>query len=362
MSLTAFSIALVPPVADAHVILSVGQEGYTNADGYVLFAVDRDTWLSFSIHHPDYLPYLSGAVFVTENFPLQIAITEKPKLTRLIADVPRLVTEDGLPFIWAGATNFLLFQRYLEDFNIEPMFYPGANLHRFTLVMKILPNAAGLPDMRPENYPGVFWDKFEAFWDVLEAHNCYGEATVFCDLEQLNLNHDLVWQRKVFGQAVEIMQSKHNAILELVNEYPKNGVDPTKFDKPRGVLSSRGSGLADAPPARPCWDFFGWHGRRDFPKVASSTEDMWYVGNSIRDGWHSDRFPKSVAVHDEPMGFGPIEILDRRSTNPFLAMSIASASRVLGAGATFHSDSGALSVPWHATEARCANAFYAALR
>lgn len=153
-----------------------------------------------------------------------------------------------------------------------------------------------------------------------------------------------------------------NLLVELVNEADKNGIKPAQFSHPgRGLICSRGSGLADEPPARPCWDFFGWHGRRDFPKVTSSTEDMWYIAHSQHDGWQSDQYPPSLVVHDEPMGFAAVAEPNRRSNDPNLARELAAASVVLGAGGTFHSDAGIQSVLFDDVTRACALAWFSAM-
>lgn len=139
----------------------------------------------------------------------------------------------------------------------------------------------------------------------------------------------------------------NNVVLSLVNEFQQNGVDPNAFEKPDGFLFSFGSSVSDtAPPRAGDSDYIEWHGRRDWPKVTSSAEDMYAV-------IQEHQIP---GVHDEPAR------QDRPPQfSPRLAAQIALTARLLGAGATFHSISGLRSQPFTPFEQDCARAFFAHL-
>lgn len=270
--------------------------------------------------------------------------------------------QHGQPWIWKGATDFLLFQRFLRGEDVTPIIRErnafGANVLRFTSTMAVLPMAIGFDELKPENYP-LYWDKLPQFLDLLDSEAMHGECTVFCDMQLIGWS--LSKQIEHWERICSLLRDRRH-FVELVNEYKKNGVDPMQFAKPPGLISSRGSGLSDEPPARPGWDYFGWHGRRTpHYKIPSSTEDMYPIANSLPDGWNSHLYANMVAVHGEPMGFGPEAIEGKRSTDPTLARNIASASKYLGSGGTFHSESGLYSRPWTDIEKACATAFYEGL-
>lgn len=141
----------------------------------------------------------------------------------------------------------------------------------------------------------------------------------------------------------------NNIFLELGNEVSKNGVDPKNFSKPEGIIYSAGSEVSDTAPDVFA-DYFGWHGRRDWPKLAN-VEDMYEV--SIKH--------HCVAVHDEPIGAAEFDQEGRRTTSAKAMAAIASNSVRLGAGATFHSEAGLRSELWGPIQEDCAHAFYHAI-
>lgn len=280
-------------------------------------------------------------------------------LGRIHVEHHRFVDEDGQEWIWRGATNFLLFQRFLEGEDIEPLLYPGAEVYRVTLVMKFIPNLVGLRDLRPENY-AHYWPGLDAFAEYLLVRRKRLEATCWCDIQMMG--QDRRWLQRHLDQANEILNARPNAFGELVNEYPKNGVNPLDFQRPHGaMLWSRGSGLVDAPPARPGWDWFGFHGRRDWPKVTSSTEDMWAIANSVKDGWNSHLYPPMIAIHGEGIGFSEVAIANKRSTSKRLARLLGVASRELGSGGDCHLDAGVMSLPLGPIQQDCLAEFSQAL-
>lgn len=142
----------------------------------------------------------------------------------------------------------------------------------------------------------------------------------------------------------------NNVFIELGNEVSKNGIDPHNFTKPAGILASAGSSLSDAKPDV-YWDFFGWHGRRDWPKL-SNVEDMLEASEENND---------CVGVHDEPIGAAEFDQEGRRTTSVLAMRTIAANSARLGSGATLHSEAGLRSELWGPKQLTCAKAFYAAM-
>ncbi len=269
---------------------------------------------------------------------------------RLHAEGDQLVRADGQPFVWKGCSDFLLYHRFLLEESIEPLLQErvaaGANL------VRVLGMCEKIEHFWPQDHTD-FYRGLELFVPLLADRGLYVEFVVFADAQLVMPS--LAARQTHFTKIIEALRPHDTAIVELVNEYPKNGVNPAGFARPSGLLCSAGSGLADASPAMPLWDFFGWHGRRDWPKVTSSTEDMWYYSH----GAHEQHI--CPAVHDEPMGFAEEPIYQKRSNDPKLARQIGASCAVLGAGGTFHSEAGLRSEPFGPVQRKCAEAFFAAL-
>ncbi len=288
-------------------------------------------------------------------FGLALVEPNDPPMPPLTVRIPDgFFLPDGTRWIWKGCTDFLLYKRFLDGEDIRPILldrrYVGANL------LRVLLQCHNIAHFYPQDYGDQFYQRMPEFSALLSRYGFRWEATVYADEQNIHsgMNH---WH-----SACVALGGVPNVVVELCNEYPKNGIKPEDFSHPgRGLICSRGSGLADKPPARPAWDFFGWHGRRDFPKVTSSTEDMYAISRSLPDGWNSPAYPKSIAVHDEPMGFASNPQPNRRSNDPNLARELAAASVVLGAGGTFHSDDGIQSRIFGPVTKACALAWYSAM-
>ena len=155
------------PVREAGIILSIGQEGWTNMDGYVAFQVPTETAFQFSVHKQGYDTTAAPVVTITQNTDFRyIARRLAPLVRPLHIEDLRFIDDAGQEYIYKGATNFLLFQRFLEGEDIEPLLYPGAEVYRTTLVMKYIPNLIGFRDLRPENYPH-YWTGLDDFAEYL---------------------------------------------------------------------------------------------------------------------------------------------------------------------------------------------------
>lgn len=263
-------------------------------------------------------------------------------------------------WIWKGCTDFLLYKRYLEEGAdaIRPVLldrrYVGAN------ILRVLLMARNITRFYPQDYGERFFSELVPFSILLEEYEFYWEPVVFADAQYIiprQPDQILHWYA-----VTDPLKQVVNALPELVNEYPQNGVRPDEFQHPGGgLVCSRGSGLSNEPPYRPGWDFFGWHGRRDWPKVTSSTVNMFYMARG--DPWADEgvSYPPIVGVHDEPIGFAEHAIPDKRSNDPQLALQLGASCRVLGSGGTLHSDDGILSRPFGGRTQECAQAFFMGL-
>ena len=273
-------------------------------------------------------------------------------IPRVRVDGSRFVTEHGAPWVWKGATDFLLFKRFLEGQDIVPILNErkavGANL------VRVLGMCHYITHFYPQDHAN-YYEKLSAFFDLLFEHRLYVEFVCFADQQEVKID-----EQAHFNRVCDVIRSKSNVFLELVNEWRKNGIDPNEFSKPSGIISSRGSGLGDEAPPTPGWDYHTWHGRRDWPKVLFANEDMWFVKEGIVYPNHHVDVPRPT-VADEPIGFGPHDIPGRRSNNPYVAKVTAETGLLFGSGATFHSDEGIQSQGFQPHTTFLAKTFFAGL-
>ncbi len=263
--------------------------------------------------------------------------------------------QNGQRWKWKGASDFRLYQWFLEGRDIRPVLdqrrAAGVNILRVFGMYN-----GGIGQFLPSTYPAYF-GAFPAFANLLAEYGLQFELTAMADCQTF-LNNDQ--QHMYWGTLGIALSGIDNVVVELVNEYKKNGVDPAGFGPLNGILCSRGSGLSDEPGFVPGWNYHTWHGRRDWPKVLFSAEDMWYVG----EGWGpagAYQYPVIPIVHDEPIGFADENQPGRRSNDPYVARVIGGTSIEYGAGVTFHSDYGIQSQLWSPQVDLCARVMFDAV-
>ncbi len=268
-------------------------------------------------------------------------------------------TLNGARWPWKGSSDFRAYQWFLDGRNLSDLYAQrraaGANLLR---VFGMYDGGIGV--FTPAQYGTAYFDGLIPFLREAASEGFQVELTAFADAQNIPELRDTNHQQEHWTRLAQSIQGEDNLVLELVNEYPQNGVDPNRFGPIGGFLCARGSSLSDSPPALPAWDYHTWHGRRDWPKVLFSAEDMWYVG----EGWGPAgpyQYPVIPIVHDEPIGFADDNVPGRRSNDPYVARVLGQTGAAYGAGATFHSDAGIQSVLWSDRVEQCAHTFYAAI-
>jgi hypothetical protein len=139
-------------------------------------------------------------------------------------------------------------------------------------------------------------------------------------------------------------------LVELLNEFGhgSQNLDPSQFQKPAGLLSSHGSGLTDAPPVEPLWDFATYHPRRDPPL-------------DTRGFTNYDPY-EFQAVWPKPCPYIPDEGIKPQhyGFNPAYARQLGRHC-AMQSGGTFHSDHGVRSLLWPPEVFACAQEFYLAI-
>ncbi len=241
---------------------------------------------------------------------------------------------------WYGATDFLLYKRYLDGEDISALLADRAALG--VNLLRVLGMAQTIAAFHPQDYPG-YYSTLPGFCSLLLAHGFQLELTVFADAQSV-IGGNLGLLRSHFQRVVDALHGVPNVFLELVNEWTQNGITPTDFVRPSGIISSRGSGIAGDYPPTPPWDYCTYHVPRDgeWPRKASHIRE-------IRDDGGYNR----PVVQDEPMGAGETDQPNRRSTVANDFFYFGATSQMMGAGSTFHSDCGILSTLLTPTQHAC---------
>ena len=296
---------------------------------------------------------LATPQWYSDTFPMDqptpaVILPLGPLHTQVSSIFTGFMDEQNTPWIWKGMTDFLLYKRYLDGEDITPLLQERRSLGANTL--RVLLMCHNIAHFYPQDY-AEYYTKLPQFSQLLASYGLRWEAVAFADQQNVKVDEQAHW-----NQVGNTLRFQSNAFLELVNEFPQNGIDPSKFQHPAGMLCSHGSGLADSQPAIPFWDFVGWHGRRDMPKVTSSGEDLYYIQHGMVKEFYGDG--PAVAIHDEPMGFAEVEVPGSRAASPILAKQIAATSAFLGAGGTFHCDDGIQSRLLRPNQMACAKAFF----
>lgn len=273
-------------------------------------------------------------------------------MERIHADGEVFVTESGARWTHAGHIDFLLYKRSLEGVTIEPLLaerYAAGSRVVCTLGM-----CHYIEHFYPQDYGDVYYSHLRPFAQALAAAGFYWMPILFADQHMVRVS-----EQQHFRRCYEGLAGEPNVHPSLVNEYPKNGIDPSRFVKPEGtgLLWSRGSGLADDEPPRPAWDWTEFHPRRDWPKVLMGNFDGWWVKEGVREGGPRVDRP-TPCVSTEPIGFWSHDIPGRRSSSPDLARVIGHTCVDFLRGGNFHSENGIRSESWDARTTECAVQFF----
>lgn len=253
----------------------------------------------------------------------------------LRVDGKRLVTDDGTTWRGRGFSDFRLLERFVLGEDIAPVLTErirlGANYLRVFLMYN-----GGIGHLAPVTSLARLSD----FLSRLEARGLRAEIVVFADAQTIPID-----QHEYLGAVAKILRQHWNALGELVNEAPQNGVNPIAFDKPSGpTLWSRGSNLGDQPP------FAGW----DYLTSHPDRNDEWPRKVPCRE--YLD-----PCFEDEPIGASATDQPGRRSANADDFGYFGGICGEWAQGCLFHSDSGIQSVVLGPVERAAAVAFFAGL-
>lgn len=242
-------------------------------------------------------------------------------------------------YVHKQATNYLLFQRFLEGHDLSRLWYDGFEGYNVTFLMSVVPKQAGLRELRPENYDR-FYERAAEFLDLAESQHKRIETTLLCDCRELNIDHAA--QVRHVETLYDVLRSKPGHLCQLGNEVEKNGIDYGNFSKPAGVFWSRGSSLAGGPCPLPPGDYSTAHLSRDGGGAYLDAQSYYMVqGYDGYPGTHG------AVIVNETRGASNSENSGRRTTDASYFRKIASAARGWS-GMTFHADFGIHSEPCEA--------------
>ncbi len=264
-------------------------------------------------------------------------------------------------FPYRGFSSFSLLRRFLDGEDINPYLNAWSSIgYNLTRVFSQMDwNAAtGLKNLIPADY-GNYYNLIPSFLNLLSQHGLY------CELVDhtfpYNLNDSILHSDKLSV----IGRNHKNYFKELANEPPVNGIDIN------GIYNGFNKNLINFPWSTGVYEpdaektgfpkgtYVGPHLDRgdEWPRKFRQLEE--YRSGSVVNGAIPLLCP---IVHDEPIGGWNENIPGRRSNVPTDFHSHGAGCQVLGAGGTYHHQSGLDSILPTGLEWECAKSFIKGLR
>jgi hypothetical protein len=271
-----------------------------------------------------------------------------PEQGRLHVEGRRFYDTNNRVWRWRGATEFLLFARYLNGEDIAPQLEwlvdRGFNVLR---VFGEVPSGFGAVRMGIANYGRPFERpdfeaKLHAFFNVLEEHGLRCEYTVLTYPDAASVMRAHV--QRVF----DIAASHWNVMVEAANEPEYNRIDAVAVMQGvnrRGVLSAYGLDPARAGRGArvPVLDYGTTHDlQRDLEHSPYNTRDALDMQNALGVPFVNDEpigaiDPGNPAFKENgPEMWGGINGGGARTVNRDLFISAAAIAYMYSAGYTFH--------------------------
>lgn len=246
---------------------------------------------------------------------------------------------------WRGLSDFRLAQAQMAGEAIADRLAErwdlGASLIR---VFGMKANNTGwdlLPQLRAD-----YWGDLRRFFDTVSPTGLTVEWTCFADTR--SVMPDQAHQLDFWGKTIETLRPYASFVrLELCNEWnhPTQQINPGVFPRPSGITASHGSGLTDADPVGPRWDYATYHARRDGAKGFTNYDP--YEFQSL----YPQPCPLIPDEGAKPTDYG---------FDTAYAGLMGAHARV-GWGGTFHWGGGVNSESMDEPTKACARAFFAAL-
>lgn len=253
-----------------------------------------------------------------------------------------VVAATGRRWWWKGATDMLLPARLEAGENISPILDQRRNAGA-TIIRALAMGYPFWPSGAPVQFATV-----RRFFEMTATARVYIEWVIFAGTRTVMPRPDA--QLRFYQETLDVVRAYPHVLVELLNEqgHGTQQIDPQIFPRPGGVLASHGSGLTDASPVTPLWDFATYHPRRDRPPDSRGFTN--YDPFAFQNDWPKPcPFIPDEGIKPQEYGFNP----------EWAAQMGRHAAHC--AGGTFHSDAGVRSLPWTPEEVRCAEAFYSAI-
>jgi hypothetical protein len=226
-------------------------------------------------------------------------------------------------------SEFSLYKYYLDGQNIQHILEERKALG-FNCLRVWLLNTSVIPGgLIPNKYP-EFYKKLAPFAALCSAYGFYVEFTVFTQTKSLMPG---------VNEQQAALQGVPNVLLELVNEYDQHDNDcSNQLSKPKGIISSHGSGGSDALGKQPFWDYTQYH---------TNTLSEWQrkVGHNAMEIADEYRIP---CISNENKRYPD------NDSSSIHAYDAAAGATLLTAGACYHSQGGKFSRLFNDVEKYCA--------
>lgn len=172
---------------------------------------------------------------------------------------------NGKKFFPIGISSFSLAKLYFNGHDIDPILNQMISLGFTTPRIFLMWSAI---NFTPKHYVDYFThlDKFARY---LEQSGLIPEYVIFTDAQILMPSE--IEQKTFLHRCASILHDRC-CFKELVNEYPKNGIQPDHFSRPDGTMWSSGSNVDSLGPAEPLWGYATYHSRRDYKWLENSAK------------------------------------------------------------------------------------------
>ncbi len=321
--------------------------------------------LNYADTNPIYIPQSYYLLPEDMNGNVQISL-EKAPLTRLHVNGHDFYDGNNNRVFIKGATDFLLYKKYLDGEDIKPLLAERAALG--ANCVRVIGMVNSFSHWYPQEYGNRYYESLDFFCQLVEDYGMYVYFTIFADTQIVM--PDKVQQLNHYNKVITAFASVQNILIELVNEpYAHSNAtdDPFIFPKPAGIIFFGGSyndALGDELRPVPPEDAHDYHTPRDGKDNLLEGGFKWAADQAVNA--HPEyKYRGKPVMSGEPQKFAdPNDPRKGGSTlsNPVNARMMAGSARGTACGIFFHTASGVFSTPYNQVEISCAQAWFRELR
>lgn len=371
----------IPPVVIPPSSLKKPEVTVTNwkpdatVDGWVFEGIDRENpgfgfkvWTENGSFYASFTnPIGSGRTGATRLYkkcatttpPVEPPVPIPPSaISKVRVDNLLFKDEQNNIFPYRGFSSFLLLKKFLDGENIVPYCKAwsalGYNVAR--VFSQVDWTGSPGPGFVPSSYPN-----YNA--QLINFLNLLSQNGLYCELVVHTFDYNLQEMANHVLRLSNIITNHKNVFLEIANEPPVNNIDIV------GLLNLLNMSSVNYPyatgqyfpTATPAGTYVTTHTPRDneWPRKAKYLIE--YHQGGAPESPSDPQFLMPI-VADEPMGGADFISLGRRSNVPSDFYSYGALAQLMGAGATFHHESGLNSIMPDGIELDCAKAFITGMR